>query len=107
MTHKSASTFYANIWIGGDHNVAVQACREYCAENPLCVTVTPTSFVYVNGMETGVCVRLINYPRFPKTHDEINNEALKLAEFLRKKLCQDSYSIETPEVTDWVSYRAV
>jgi hypothetical protein len=102
---KSAPSFYANIWIAGDHAQAVQACRQFCLNVPLCVTVTPTTFVYVGGAEDGVCVRLINYPRFPKEPAEIQETATALAEHLRSALCQHSYSIEYPHETVWDTKR--
>lgn len=102
---KSAPSFYANIWIGGDAARAVQACREFCMNVPLCVTVTPTTFVYVGGAEEGVCVRLINYPRFPKEPAELQETAMALAEHLRIALCQHSYTIEGPSDTEWNSNR--
>lgn len=104
---KSEPSFYANIWIAGDHARAVQACREFCMNVPLCVTVTPTTFVYVGGAEEGVCVRLINYPRFPKSLSELQETAGALAEFLRTALCQHSYTIEGPQETEWNTRRAV
>lgn len=99
-----ARSWYANIWIGGDHHAAVQACRQFCMEG-LCVTVTPTTFVYTGGVEEGVCVRLIQYPRFMKTESELVDTTRRLADFLRATLCQHSYSIETPTETWWSSTR--
>lgn len=99
MSELEAKSFYANIWIGGNHADAVRACREYCDDTPLCVTVTPTSFVYVRGMEEGVCVRLMQYPRFPEDERKIRNTAHDLAGRLLVKLSQRSYSIEFPDTT--------
>ena len=33
MTEKTTQSWYANIWIGGDHREAVQACRRFCMES--------------------------------------------------------------------------
>lgn len=96
---RECDSFYVNIWIAGDYDVAVQACREFCMTTPLCVTVTKTEYVYVGGAESGVCVRIMNYPRFPSTMEEIALKADTLAEFLRNKLCQKSYSIEFSDRT--------
>lgn len=98
-------TLTVAIWIAGDYARAVQACREFCMGMPLCVTVTPTDYVYVGGMESGVRVGLMNYPRFPESLPEISAKAEALAEFLRVALCQSSYSIEHPHETAWVSHR--
>lgn len=102
---KQEPSCYANIWIAGDHARAVQACREFCMYVPLCVTVTPATFVYVGGAEEGVCVRLINYPRFPKQPSDIQANAVALAEFLRSALCQHSYTVEGPTETMWNTTR--
>lgn len=105
MNTRVAPTWFANIWIAGDHQAAVEACREFCMTTPLCVTVTPTTYVYVGGAESGVCVRLINYPRFAETSAELAKKAEKLADHLRERLHQHSYSLETSEETMWTSVR--
>ncbi len=71
----------------------------------LCVTVTPTTYVYTGGVEEGVCVRLIQYPRFPKDERDIFSTAVRLAEFLRAAMCQHSYTIETPHESHFFSAR--
>lgn len=101
---KTAPTWYANIWIAGDHTVALQACRYFCQEG-LCVTVTPTTYVYTGGSEEGVCVRLINYPRFPSDPVALRDKAERLAEYLKAELFQGSCSIEFPDETVFVSTR--
>lgn len=106
MAMNAAPTFSACIWIAGDYREAVQACREFCRSNPLCVTITPTDFVYTNGAEAGICIRLINYPRFPKTADEIKAQARALAAFLMPRLCQWSYTVEFADDTEWYSERS-
>lgn len=70
---------------------------------PLCVTVMPTTFVYVAGAEAGVCVRLFNYPRFPVAPEVLHGKAERLAARLMTALCQRSYSIEYPDKTVWQS----
>ena len=105
MIEKSCKSFYANIWIAGDYDVAVQACKEFCMETPLCVTVTKTEYVYVAGSQSGVCVRLINYPRFPVVEENlIRDKAYSLAYFLRIKLCQESYTVEFPDDSKYFHY---
>lgn len=101
---KTAPTWYANIWIAGDHAVALHACRSFCQEG-LCVTVTPTTYVYTGGAEEGVCVRLINYPRFPMDPVLLRVKAERLAEHLKAELFQGSYSIEFPDETAFFSTR--
>lgn len=105
MMKAEASTFWAEIAIAGDYDDARRCCREFC-EVGLCVTVTRTSYTYTGGEQSGVLVRLINYPRFPKTPDEIEKTARELAEYLRSSLCQDSYTVITPEKTTWFTRRS-
>ena len=47
----------------------------------------------------------MNYPRFPSTPGELDQKVKELAELLRKKLNQDSYSIVYPDTTVWYSYK--
>lgn len=98
-------SYYAAIWIAGDHGHALGACRAYCMDVGLCVTVTPTIYVYTGGSEEGVCVRLINYPRFPVDQEKLKATALHLADHLRCALCQHSYSVEFPDTTVWDTLR--
>lgn len=105
VIEKSAPAHWASIWIAGDATEAERICRKYCVENGLCVTVTPTEYVYTGGAEAGVCVRLINYPRFPAEPSDINAKALDLARVLRVGLCQWSFLIETPTKSTWFTAR--
>lgn len=91
--------------MAGDLAAAKQVCREFCFAVGLCVHVEPLTYIYTGGEEEGFKVGLINYPRFPKTVDEIEVTASQLAELLMLRLCQHSYSIVGPEVTAWVSRR--
>jgi len=103
IKHMKAKSFYGNIWIGGEYASAVAACREFCQVNALCVTVTPAAFVYVGGMEDGVCVRLMQYPRFPEDESSLKDKAVRLAEHLRVRLFQRSFSIEFTDETHYDS----
>ena len=94
-------TWYANIWVAGDHHKAVELCREFCGHTPLRVTVTPTTYVCTGGAEEGVCVRSIQYPRFPEDEESRTNKVIDLAEFLRSRLCQHSYCVEFQDETVW------
>ena len=105
MTKVSTAPSYpVSIFLGGDAHTAHEACREFCMEG-LCVTVTPTDYVYTGGAESGVIVGLINYPRFPKEPHEIEATARRLATFLMDRLHQLSCTIQTPDHTDWISNR--
>lgn len=105
MRFKAAESYYANIWIGGDPNIAKQVLRRYVFAHPLCVTVTPTDFIYTGGVESGMCVRMMNYPRFPKEKNPFRMEANQLAMHLLEELGQWSCSVEHPDQTIWMSRR--
>jgi ferredoxin len=68
-------------------------CQEYCNDIGLCVTVTPTKFIYTDGQENGCAIGFINYPRFPDTQDGIKDKALELAKTLRDEFDQYKVSI--------------
>ena len=75
-------------------------CQEYVDNIGLCVTVTPTKFVYTGGNESGVSVGLINYPRFPEQHSQyVINKAIDLAKILRERLGQTRVSVVAPHDT--------
>lgn len=103
--HQVEKTYRAQIYMAGDIGQAKQVCREYCKKVGLCVTVTPTDFIYTGGEETGFVVGLINYPRFPAPPSAINEHATALANVLRLRLCQHSFSIVTDDKTYWSSER--
>lgn len=94
-----------SIFIAGDPAVAMRVCSAYCDEVGLCVTVTPTAYVYTGGCEGGMVVGLINYPRFPTDHLHIEAKAIELGNRLREGLNQESFSVQTPTTTTWFSWR--
>jgi Fe-S-cluster-containing hydrogenase component 2 len=109
---KSVPTFTATIYVGfrvGRTNEPAKAihsideardvAQAYCDEVGLCVTVTPTTFVYTLGSEPGVIVGLMNYPRFPSEPAAIRAHALALAERLRVRLEQFRVSVVFPNET--------
>lgn len=105
ITETSSSTYSVDIHIAGDRSTAVAACREFCMEG-LCVSVSDADYVFTGGMESGVRIGLINYPRFPKPGDEILDTAKRLAHFLIERLHQQSCTVVAPDQTIWLSRRA-
>ena len=67
--------------------------RVYCDSVGLCVTVTPTKFIYTGGHEDGVAIGLINYPRFPDSPTGIRGKAVKIARELLAAMGQNRISI--------------
>ena len=98
-------SFSIQIYIAGDISVIKQTCRAYCMEDGLCVTITPTDFIYTGGEESGVCVGIVNYPRFPLTKKELYEKAIRLANELIVVAHQWTALVVTPEMTVWLSRR--
>jgi hypothetical protein len=94
-----------SIFIGGDISQIKNSCRKWCNAHPLCVTVTPTTYIFTGGAEEGAQIGLINYPRFPSELNELFDMAESLAYFLLKECSQDSFCIVGPDETVWVSYK--
>lgn len=105
MIHQTAASFPISIFMAGDVRDAQKYCQLYCNDIGLCVTVTPTTYVYTGGSEEGFVVGLINYPRFPATMDALTDRAIDLAQELMRQLGQESFSVQTPCVTHWFSRR--
>lgn len=102
---KTVSTYQIKIYLSGDANQIKKSCREYCLKVGLCVTVTPTLFIYTGGEEYGVEIGLLNYPRFPATQKALLKTATALADKCRNEAFQHSYLIVTPTKTTWHSTR--
>lgn len=97
--------YWANIYVGTrvgytselvPASVLEKVCEEYCNEG-LCVTVTPTQFIYKNGREPGCIVGMINYPRFPVEPIIIQQQAIELARKLKAAARQIRVTIITPD----------
>lgn len=101
MTDKVPS-YSITVSIAGDLQTARQSLRRQCVEEGLCVTLTPTTFIYTHGAEDGMRIGFVNYPRFPKTAAAILERANHVARCLMKDLCQRTALIETPEETYWI-----
>lgn len=105
---KIARTFNVQIWCGlregyegPVHTVeeVIEICQEYVNNVKYCVTVSPTTFVYVNGREPGAVIGMINYPRFETTVEEILRKATALADILMKRFGQHRVTVTTPTET--------
>ena len=107
-------TYYATIYAGlkegydgkthtiQEVNDFVHAC---CDSIGLCVTITSTDFIYVNGGEPGVVIGLINYPRFPDTPSEIKRKAIVIETGLLGILGQLGISIVCQDETIMITQR--
>ncbi len=101
MKYTTEPAFSIQIYMAGDLFAIEQACRSYCMEKGFCVTVTPTKFIYTGGEETGVCVGIVNYPRFPATEGELIEHAKALTEKLITAAFQWTALIVTSRQSIW------
>lgn len=104
---REGPTAQFTIFIAGDLAQAKQVCREFCNDISLCVTIEPTSFIYKGGQEEGVRIGLMNYPKYPSSVGGLHQLAHRLADLLRQRLCQCSYSVVGPDKTCWDDTRSV
>lgn len=91
-------SFYATIHMAGDLHLAKNIAQKWAMKGE-CVQFSPVTYVYKGGREEGFTARFINYPRFPKSSEDIFDDARDLAESLVDALGQLSYTIETIEKT--------
>lgn len=105
---KTETTFTATIYVGfrerctgeiRSEEMAYEKLQEIANDGGLCVTITPTRFVYKNGSEPGIAVGLINYPRFPESPEIIKKKALRIAEDLMYTYEQMKVSVVFPDET--------
>lgn len=102
---KTCKSFDIKIYIAGPIEVAKQILRREALVEGLCVTIEPTLYLYSGGEEQGYVVGFINYPRFPKTPEEILTRAEHIATILLNETYQQSYTIVTPVESIFVSKR--
>lgn len=107
LTIKTEPSFSVSIYMAGDIDTAKQALRHEVLREGLCVTVTPTSFIYSGGEEQGFVVGLVNYPRFPSEPEQIKDRADAIADLLIEACAQWSALVVTPPLTEWRTRRAL
>lgn len=101
-------TYTATIYVGlregySGEEMPVESVQDYIQrwvdEIGMCVTVTPTEYIYSHGREKGVIVGFINYPRFPVDNETMRMQALQLGDKLLKFCKQMRISIVFPDET--------
>ncbi len=105
MKILTEATYVITLYIGGDVQDARRLMREFCYGTPLCVTITPTTFVYMGGAEEGVAIGFVNYPRFPTSPGALLEVAERVAERLIDEMHQHSALLVAPDATKWFSRR--
>lgn len=101
-----AETYTVDIFVAGVLADAKRICQAHCLDVGLCVTISPTDFIYTGGSERGVRIGLVNYPRFPKPQDEVWGQAELLACKLIEGLYQHSALLVASDHTLWITRRA-
>ena len=102
-----SQTRVVEVYMAGDYSHAKQIVRRYCKDSPTCVTVSPTTFIYRGGEESGFVIGFRNYPRFPSDAYSLRRAADELAELIRGQTGQDSYMIvDSHGQTTWRSDRS-
>jgi hypothetical protein len=97
------STYTVTLYVAGDCESAKRWLRRECYERGLCVTVTPTTFIYTGGEEAGVAIGFVNYPRFPSAPEAIWELAVAIARAIVPELCQRTALLVAADRTEWVT----
>lgn len=102
--YKDCDSFPISLFVTGEN--IEQATQNFCNKEGLCVTVTPTNYIFTGGNETGYIIGMINYPRFPKGRPELVDTAIDLAFYLIDQCNPEgSFTIQTPDNTIFCSNR--
>ena len=114
MSGRIKKTFTAKIALGFREGYtdkvhtleeAYEIAQDYCNKIGLCVSVTPTRFIYTqsvatpHGFDDGCFVELIAYPRFPSSKYDIVKDAIELTKIFIKKFNQMRISIIASDQT--------
>lgn len=105
MKTETAETYVIRLYLSGPIEVAKQALRAECLAAGLCVTIDPTHFIYTGGEEAGFVVGLLNYPRFPKTPEQLTRRARDVMYLLLEATHQHSALMVTPDTSEWITKR--
>lgn len=95
---------FADIYIASPYEETLMFLRRYC-ESGFCVNVSRCDYVYKFGMESGVKIGLINYPRFPTEQENLTKLALEIGLGLAEHTGQGSFTITTPNCSKFYSRR--
>jgi len=100
-------TYVVLVHMAGDINHAKQVLRKlvYPPNEGLCVTVRAQTFLYTGGEEEGFVLGFVDYPRFPKPHEEIYARAKAIAEQLILELGQWSALLVASDKSEWINHR--
>jgi hypothetical protein len=104
ITIAEAPSYSVDIFIAGSRAAATEVLREFCLRGE-CVTVSEADYVYTGGLEAGVRVGLINYPRFPRTTNQLWERGVEIGRFLIERLHQQSCTVAATDRSAFLSRR--
>lgn len=102
---ETSETIEITLYLSGPIEYAKQIIRQECMEQGLCVTVTPTTYIYTGGEESGYAVGIRNYPRFKSDYETLNARAHNILTRLIEGTFQYSGMMVGPKSTTWFSNR--
>jgi hypothetical protein len=101
---ESCRTAWAKIYIAGPKHKAEDVCRKW-TERGACINLYETNYIYKYGEQTGIVVELINYPRFPRSEEELATMGRELGFELLKEMSQGSFTLQTNSITIYYDRR--
>ena len=101
----SFSTYTCEIYIAGSIEHAKLFLQKEFAYEGMCASVEKVDFIYSGGCETGMVVRLIQYPLYITHESNIKKYAIELAQKLVEYLGQGSATVIDPKETVTITRR--
>lgn len=105
IVDRVCESFTVTLYIGGCITTAKAALARRAAEMGACWSVEPTEFIYSGGREMGMVIRDINYARFPRTVEVVEDRMAAVAVNLMDVLGQGSCSIVGPTQSRYLTRR--
>lgn len=102
-TTRHITTYQATIYVGGDLATARAFLRDAAYQEWLCVSLTPTEFVFTGAVEAGVAIGFCAYPEVPVDPEQIFERARQIATGLVKALGQRTALVVATDRTEWIS----
>jgi hypothetical protein len=102
---RTADTYTIDIYIAGSPEIAKQVCDDYCWAEHFCVNVQEVDYIYTGGNESGVKIGIIQYPRFPKEINVLENRAFDIGYKVAEACNQWSFTIVSSGKTRFYSRR--
>lgn len=105
MKVKVTRSYTFDIYVTGSRSAVEDYLQEYCMKNGFCFSIIPLEYIYSGGKESGYSVRIINYARFPKGEEQLEEIANHVAKKLIEKTNTWSASVVTPTHSYYITQR--